>query len=39
VGSVVAGGVGTVLVAGLWFKIFPALAQRDTIQAPKILGP
>jgi MFS family permease len=39
VGSVVAGGVGTVLVAGLWFKIFPALAQRDTIQAPKIPGP
>ncbi len=29
VGSVVAGGVGTLLVAGLWLKGFPALAQRD----------
>ena len=29
VGSVVAGGVGTLLVAALWFKWFPALAQRD----------
>ncbi|MDZ7937423.1 MAG: MFS transporter [Rhodoferax sp.] len=31
VGSVVAGGVGTVLVAALWFKWFPALAQRDRV--------
>ena len=29
VGSVVAGGVGTLLVAALWFKWFPALANRD----------
>jgi hypothetical protein len=29
VGSVVAGGVGTVLVAILWFRMFPSLAQRD----------
>jgi MFS family permease len=29
VGSVVAGGVGTLLVAALWFKWFPALAHRD----------
>ena len=29
VGSVVAGGVGTLLVAALWFKGFPGLAQRD----------
>jgi MFS family permease len=29
VGSVVMGGVGTILVAGLWFKLFPTLAQRD----------
>jgi hypothetical protein len=28
-GSVVAGGVGTLLVATLWFKWFPALAHRD----------
>ena len=29
VGSVVAGGVGTLLVAALWFKWFPALSNRD----------
>jgi hypothetical protein len=29
VGSVVAGGVGTLLVAALWFKGFPSLSQRD----------
>ena len=29
VGSVVVGGIGTVLVAALWFKAFPQLAQRD----------
>ena len=29
VGSVVAGGIGTLLVAALWLKAFPALAQRD----------
>ena len=29
VGSVVVGGVGTLLVAALWFKWFPSLAQRD----------
>ncbi|RZL85704.1 MAG: MFS transporter [Variovorax sp.] len=31
VGSVVAGGVGTVLVALAWFRLFPSLAQRDRI--------
>ncbi len=31
VGSVVSGGVGTVLVALTWFRLFPALAQRDRI--------
>ncbi len=31
VGSVVLGGVGTLLVAGLWLKWFPALAQRDAL--------
>ena len=31
-GSVVAGGIGTLLVAGLWFKWFPALAQRDRME-------
>ncbi|APW44684.1 MFS transporter [Rhodoferax saidenbachensis] len=33
VGSVVVGGVGTMLVAGLWFRFFPALAQRDRMQS------
>jgi MFS family permease len=31
VGSVVAGGVGTLLVAIAWFRLFPSLAQRDRI--------
>ena len=29
VGSVVLGGVGTLLIAAVWIKLFPALAQRD----------
>ncbi len=29
VGSVVLGGVGCLLVAGSWLRLFPALAQRD----------
>ena len=32
VGSVVAGGVGTVLVALAWFRLFPRLAGRDRIE-------
>lgn len=31
IGSVVLGGVGTVLVALAWIKLFPALAKRDTM--------
>lgn len=31
VGSVVAGGVGTLLVALAWFRLFPSLAQRDRL--------
>jgi len=31
VGSVVVGGVGTVLVAAAWLKLFPALARRDRL--------
>lgn len=31
VGSVVLGGVGTLLVAGLWLRLFPTLAQRDEL--------
>ncbi len=34
VGSVVLGGLGTLLVAGLWLRLFPALAQRDALLAP-----
>ena len=34
VGSVVVGGVGTVLVAVAWFRLFPSLAQRDRIGPP-----
>ena len=29
VGSVVCGGIGTLLVAALWLRLFPALARRD----------
>ena len=32
VGSVVMGGVGTVLIAAAWFRLFPALARRDRIE-------
>jgi hypothetical protein len=32
VGSVVLGGVGTVLIAAAWFKLFPALARRDRME-------
>jgi MFS family permease len=32
--AVVLGGVGTMLVAGLWFRLFPQLASRDAM-APK----
>ena len=31
VGSVVLGGVGTVLVAVAWLRLFPTLARRDRI--------
>jgi MFS family permease len=29
--SVVSGGIGTLLVATAWFRLFPALAQRDRL--------
>jgi MFS family permease len=35
VGSVVLGGLGTLLVAGLWFRLFPPLAQRDALVAAR----
>jgi MFS family permease len=31
VGSVVLGGAGTLLVAALWLRLFPALARRDAL--------
>ncbi len=31
VGSVLLGGIGTLAVVGLWFRLFPALAQRDRL--------
>lgn len=31
VGSVVLGGVGTLVVVAAWLKLFPALAQRDAL--------
>ncbi|MGJ7507105.1 MFS transporter [Variovorax sp. GT1P44] len=31
VGSVIAGGLGTILVAAAWFRLFPSLAQRDRL--------
>ena len=34
VGSVVAGGIGTVLVALSWRHFFPALARRDRLDPP-----
>jgi MFS family permease len=33
VASVVAGGVGTILIAASWLKLFPALAKRDSLSA------
>ena len=32
VGSVVLGGVGTLLVAAAWLRLFPSLAQRDRME-------
>lgn len=34
VGSVVAGGIGTILIALIWWRIFPTLAHRDHLQTP-----
>jgi len=40
VGSVVVGGVGTMLVALAWFRLFPSLARRDrlVVAAPAVRG-
>ena len=34
VGSVVLGGLGTLLVAALWMKFFPTLLRRESLSAP-----
>jgi sugar phosphate permease len=34
VGSVVFGGIGTLLVAAAWFRLFPSLAGRDRMASP-----
>ena len=36
VGSVVLGGIGTLIVAAAWFKLFPALARRDAMTSPPL---
>jgi MFS family permease len=35
VGAVVLGGVGTMVVALLWVRLFPGLSQRDRMVSPK----
>ncbi len=35
VASVVSGAIGTLVVAVLWFRMFPVLARRDTYQLPE----
>jgi hypothetical protein len=32
--AVVMGGVGTLLVTGVWIKLFPSLANRDRMHVP-----
>lgn len=33
VGSVLMGGIGTLMVVALWWRLFPALAQRDSLHS------
>ena len=35
VGSVVAGGIGTILIAVSWRRLFPALALRDKLEVDR----
>lgn len=39
VGSVLLGGVGTLVVVGVWWKVFPALARRDRLQPEEAVVP
>ncbi len=34
VGSVLLGGIGTLLVVGLWMQLFPSLARRQNLSGP-----
>ena len=36
VASVVVGGLGTLIVAVLWIRLFPSLAKRDALRAPSV---
>ena len=36
VGSVVVGGVGTLMVVALWTRLFPELARRDHLAPPRL---
>ncbi len=35
VGSVLPGGFGTLVVAGMWVRLFPAMARRDALAGPR----
>jgi len=39
IGATVAGGVGTLIVAVLWIRLFPALANRDRLVPPREAAP
>jgi MFS family permease len=39
VGSVVLGGVGTLVVAALWIRLFPTLARRDRLESAPLQAP
>lgn len=39
VNAVVLGGVGTLLITGAWYKLFPTLAQRQTLSTPEAKAP
>ena len=35
IGATVVGGVGTLVVAALWLRLFPSLARRDRLVPPR----
>ena len=35
IGATVVGGVGTLVVAALWMRLFPSLARRDRLVPPR----